>query len=666
MKIKYFCSLIIFLSLLSSAAVLIENIPSKISFGVARASNNNIQFPIPELGNCKNANSCKSYCDKPANIEACLSFAEKNNLMDKGEIETARKFTEIGKGPGGCTTKDRCDQYCNDTNNIDECVSFAEKNGLMSPKELEEAKKVKSAIEKGVKPPACGGKKQCDAYCESSDHMEECITFAEAAGFLSPQEIQESKKVLSAIKKGAKPPACQGKEQCDAYCGEDAHFDECIAFAEAAGFIAPEELEMVKKTRGKGPGGCRGKEECDSFCQNEGNLETCAAFAEENGFMSKEDAAMMRKTGGKGPGGCKGKEECDSFCDNPQNQETCFNFGKEHGLISPEDLKRMEQGKEEFKNSFNQAPPEVINCLTSLLGNDAVEKFKNGSAMPSREVGETMRKCFEETFGHPPMDRNNPENMPMPQGQFPNNGQEGLKNNMPPEVAQCLQSSLGNMDETGQISPEIMQNPDNREKIRNCFEQFKPQLPENENSNSSSDSDISRPLMPFQNNDDKRIIQQPLENMPPYQNDGKRMPMPQNSPNGPMNQPTTPNGKAPQYMPPQNMQPRQKMIPNENNGTYPDSNFINPNMQQFPNNRINIMQINPSDTGPQQFNTAPLPPSGTNTQPGNPMDIQPQQPQTDTIQPQEINQPQPPPPGSSNISESLIGMFINFFLKMLK
>src|SRR3989338_4698512 len=73
-----------------------------------------IQFPVKELGNCQDKSSCKSYCDKPENAKACVNFAEKNNLMSKEEVETAKKFIAAGnKGPGGCSGKNECETYCN-------------------------------------------------------------------------------------------------------------------------------------------------------------------------------------------------------------------------------------------------------------------------------------------------------------------------------------------------------------------------------------------------------------------------------------------------------------------------------------------------------------------------------------------------------------------------
>ena len=122
-------------------------------------------------------------------------------------------------------------------------------------------------------------------------------------------------------------------------------------------------------------------------------------FAEAAGFMSAEEAAMARKTGGKGPSGCKGRNECEAFCNNPDNQETCFNFGKEHGLIPEADLRQMEEGRQKFQESLNQAPPEVKECLGAAMGAEQMEKFQSGAVMPGREIGDKMRECFEKNMG---------------------------------------------------------------------------------------------------------------------------------------------------------------------------------------------------------------------------------------------------------------------------
>lgn len=154
-----------------------------------------ISYPITELGNCANKTACKAYCDKESNVDACLSFAKKNNLMTDDEIKTAKNFKNTNMvGPGGCKGKDECKLYCNGPDHMDECIAFAEKNGMMSGKKLEEAKKVKGAIAKGIKPPACGGKEACDAYCSSSEHVEECVNFGEAAGIISKEDSEKIRK----------------------------------------------------------------------------------------------------------------------------------------------------------------------------------------------------------------------------------------------------------------------------------------------------------------------------------------------------------------------------------------------------------------------------------------------------------------------------------------
>ncbi len=385
-------------SLFLSLVILIFglSVSGSIIFAQNDLSDNNIQYPIVELGSCENKNDCKKYCDNSQNFDACITFAEKNNLMPKGEIEIAKKFMAGGvKGPGGCGNKNECETYCDNIDKINECVSFAEKNNILPPKELEEAKKIKAAIEKGIKPPACGSKKSCDVYCSQSEHMEECISFAEVAGFIPPKELDEAKKVLAAVKKGIKPPACRGKEECDIYCSEESHFDECIVFAEAAGFMRPEEVEMARKTKGKGPGGCRGREECDAFCQSESNMEICANFALEHGLMKPEEVKMMRKTGGKSPGNCRGKEKCENFCNNSDNQETCFNFAKEHNLIPQGEMEKMKEGMGQMKENFRMASPEISECLKSNVGEEVLNKIQSGTFAPPRELGEKMKNCFE-------------------------------------------------------------------------------------------------------------------------------------------------------------------------------------------------------------------------------------------------------------------------------
>ncbi len=368
--------------------------------GFIIAAEADINYPVEELGGCKDKQGCKAYCGNPENSEVCFSFAEKNNLMSDQEVKIARKFVkgEI-KGPGGCKDKDSCEEYCNDISKIDECIFFAEKNNLIPPEELEEAKKVQAAIARGAKPPPCGNKKTCDVYCEEPEHMEECIAFGLEAGFIQGKEAEDAQKMMQAVKRGIKPPPCRGREACDEYCSSPDNMEVCMNFAMEAGFMNEQEkadsqkmLQAIKK--GVKPPPCRGRKECDAYCGQEDHLEECMSFAVAAGFMNEKDAEMARKTGGKGPGGCKGKEECEALCNNPDNQETCFNFAKDNGMIPEEELKKMEEGKQQFQQTLQQMPQEVSDCLQGEIGAEMVEKMKNG-VMPPRDLEQKMRGCFE-------------------------------------------------------------------------------------------------------------------------------------------------------------------------------------------------------------------------------------------------------------------------------
>ena len=213
-------------------------------------SKDDIVFPVAELNNCANKTECGDYCDEPANMLACVSFAEKHNLMSKKEAEIARKFSAIRAGPGKCASQKSCEAYCDDVNHIGECLAFAEEHGMMPEKELKEAKKVQAALARGAKlPGGCANKDQCEAFCENPNHMEECVAFAEAAGFMSSEEAKTIRKI------GGKGPGdCKGREECEAFCEDPTHQDECFRFAQEHGLVPEEDMQRMEEGRQVMPG----------------------------------------------------------------------------------------------------------------------------------------------------------------------------------------------------------------------------------------------------------------------------------------------------------------------------------------------------------------------------------------------------------------------------
>jgi len=317
-----------------------------------------INYPVEELGNCQNEDECQAYCDSWENIEECVSFAEAHNLLSPEELAEAKKIIKaLAEGavpPGGCLSPTQCKAYCEEPTLIEECITFAEKAGLIPPSEAAEARQVRKALLAGIPLPGnCGTKKNCDAYCSKPAHMKECIQFARRAGLISAKEATEAEKVMSLMAKGESPGGCQAKEECETYCADESHLEECALFAQKAGLMTEEELEMFRKTKGKGPGDC------------------------------------------------KSKEECDAFCNNPNNQETCLEFAIQYDLLPQEEIQKMRQGAGEIRKGLEFASPELIECLNSSVGPEVVNKIRSGNFLPTPIIGDQIKVCFDKYMTPP-------------------------------------------------------------------------------------------------------------------------------------------------------------------------------------------------------------------------------------------------------------------------
>lgn len=307
-------------------------------------------YPIPELGGCGNAKECHTYCEKPANrIGVCWDFAKAHNLLSKEEIARAEKFIKAASsgGPGSCKGEEGCFTYCESSEHLEECVQFAEKNGFVPANELQDVKKIIAYLKRGGKMPGnCNGTAECLAYCSAAEHLGECYTFAKGTGFLDKETQEQAGKFIGFMQRGETPGKCTSKDSCEAYCSGEGHFDECITFAEKAGLLPKEELEIAKKVGGKGPGGCISRESCETFCNEGTNQDVCIKFAEEHGLLSTEELGYVKK------------------------------FGT-------------------LREALNQAPPEVLSCLAEQAGQDTIQKLLSGQFTPNPDLIKAARTCFE-------------------------------------------------------------------------------------------------------------------------------------------------------------------------------------------------------------------------------------------------------------------------------
>lgn len=300
----------------------------------------------PGPGGCR-GRQCEQYCSDPAHEEECLEYAAVNGLISKEEAERIKQFKQKFKqgqgGPGGCQSEDQCRNYCDDPAHMQECVEFAEREGLI-PKE--EAARIKR-MGPPEGPGGCRGKEACDAYCSDPANELACIDFAEQNGFISPQEAEIARKMAG--KTG--PGGCRGR-QCKDYCADPAHEEECLQFAKDNGLIPPEEIARIEKFRQVsqegGPGGCRGRQ-CQDYCADPAHQEECFNFAKNKGLVNPEDEKRFevgRKLNEKlkeagGPGGCRNDGECRQYCSDPSHTEECVAFAASHGGIPAEQARQM-------------------------------------------------------------------------------------------------------------------------------------------------------------------------------------------------------------------------------------------------------------------------------------------------------------------------------------
>lgn len=319
-------------------------------------------------GGCTSEQDCRSYCEESEHFNECISFFEENNLLSVEEIKTIKKFGSFDfKGPGGCQGKQECKEYCKEESHFNECIQFMEKYDLIPPGELKKVKKIGSFSGPG----GCV-MDECEDFCEKPENFETCIEFGYRHGMISEKEYNVLKKTG-----GKGPGGCQGEKECEEYCNQPEHGEECLNFSCENGLMSPEECERIRKEikEGKkpftaGPGGCKSQEECDAYCEQPEHVEECIDFTCSHGYMSEEECKKAREKleqermqeGFIGPSGCKTEEECEEYCSQPEHFEECVEFECSHGLMSEEECEKareqLKQMQTEEETPSKKIPPE--------------------------------------------------------------------------------------------------------------------------------------------------------------------------------------------------------------------------------------------------------------------------------------------------------------------
>ncbi len=307
-------------------------------------------FPIAELSNCGSIADCGAYCRRDGNLPACMKFVNAHQLTKADVLSFT--ISDLGN----CQIGSDCRNFCNRPENATQCINFADTYDLLSVSNIEISRAFTAAIGSGGTPGSCRTLEECDHYCDDSTHTNECLDYVGKKKLVAEEEVSAARKVAEGLRKGVGTPGqCNGISTCDDYCSDVSHLSECADYAKKVGFY-PSEIQADKAgkfialaVQGHTPGGCTSKEACDAYCAIRSHGVECTDFAVSAGLVSKDDAEAIKKNGGTGPGGCKSKDECSAFCNQPSNQNLCLQYAQQHnvdtGFKGPGGCKDLESCK---------------------------------------------------------------------------------------------------------------------------------------------------------------------------------------------------------------------------------------------------------------------------------------------------------------------------------
>jgi|GEM_PF-3169363 len=273
---------------------------------------------------------------------------------------------------GGCANKEECHLYCEKSENIEACSTFAKNHGIADATAVARAKTLAAKIKTGKAPGKCNSVANCNQYCTDVKNIDECVTFAEQNG-LKGANYNEGKKIQAFLKTGGTTPGnCQTNNECIQYCGQFSHAEECADFAQKAGItkgkaaVAVAQVQKLSSLAQSGqlPGGCSTKAECEKYCSDKTHKAECVDFAVQMGFVKAE----VRQSGNlAGPGGCDSPESCQAFCADPANKDICLQYAKEHGLVSVVNALQKPVESQAVKvvenSSLKNLPQASLDCI---------------------------------------------------------------------------------------------------------------------------------------------------------------------------------------------------------------------------------------------------------------------------------------------------------------
>ncbi len=354
-----------------------------------------LQYPIPDLGYCRDAKECYLYCEIPEHKAACWSYGKYRvgsdvlgvTTMSEKEKQYMRdKAKEYGitfpiADLGGCAGPQECRDFCEQPANHQTCMDFAKKKGFHKEMERSDGMdpgKRDELLQQAKTELGCTSMESCSKVCENNQSR--CEAFARKHGvYHEPPESRgrySAEEKMQLMEKAKTDLGCASMDECRATCEKDPQ--RCMDFAKKHGFHKESGQsqqyqyrsgEYQEETAGRtspnygiqrfGKGGCDSEESCKKYCQE--HPDECPGYrgyerASEGGLR---DQQYQREPGSyAGPSGCRTEVECKNWCEAHPDKCPGFAEGKAREDAATRDYERrkheMERDLETKKQQFEQ------------------------------------------------------------------------------------------------------------------------------------------------------------------------------------------------------------------------------------------------------------------------------------------------------------------------
>lgn len=211
------------------------------------ANKYNITFPVAELGNCTDVASCKTYCDDPNHLQACIDFAKKKGFYKQPQTQS-QDILDAAKTELGCDSADSCKAFCQDSANQAKCSAFAKGHNISTPQVKDPSNN--QTLQQAQAELGCNSVDSCRAFCSQSQNQQKCSDFAHKAG------------LKGGVQKVG-PGGCTSEDSCKAFCSDPANFQTCQQFTQQIASTSA----SGQKPQFTGPGGCTTEDSCRVYCQ---------------------------------------------------------------------------------------------------------------------------------------------------------------------------------------------------------------------------------------------------------------------------------------------------------------------------------------------------------------------------------------------------------------